>query len=142
MRPIILTLCSLLAAGLPAAANIAEPLTGTSTAKLYDKPGFYEKDGEYYAVGEAVHVVASRDKAEKLALKDAVDRALKALEKKNEGKKRAIDKGTENGQLLETQLNELKLGKARIQSVVQERWQAPEGKDAWDVRVMISIRRK
>jgi hypothetical protein len=142
MRHIILALCLCGATALAAAPIKIEVSGNTTAAKSLDVPGFYEKDGEYYAVGEAVHVVATRDKAEKLALKDAVDRALKALEKKNAGKKRKIEKGAENAALLETQLNELKLGKATIESVYQERWQAPDGKDAWDVKVKISIRRR
>lgn len=142
MRHIILSLCLLAAAGLNAAPSKVDAQGDSRAASSLDKPGFYEKDGQYYAVGEAVHVVASRDAAEKLALKDAVDRALKALEKKNMGKKRKIEKGAENAALLETQLNELKLGKTTIESVYQERWQAPDGKDAWDVKVKISIRRR
>jgi len=142
MRNILIALCLLGATALPAAPSKVEGSGDTGTAKRLEEAGFYERDGEYVAVGEAVRVVASRDKAEKLALKDAVERALKALEKKNAGKKRSIEKGTENAALLETQLNELKLGKANIRSVYQERWQAPDGKEAWDVRVMISIRRR
>lgn len=142
MRKFLIALCLLGASALTAAPSKIEGPGNSNTAKKLEEAGFYERDGEYVAVGEAVRVVASRDKAEKLALKDAVERALKALEKKNAGKKRAMEKGTENAVLLETQLNELRLGKANIRSVYQERWQAPDGKEAWDARVMISIRRR
>ena len=142
MRHVIFALCLLGAAGLPAGTDKIEAKRGKQAASRLEEPGFYEKEGQYYAVGEAVHVVSSRSKAEELALKDAVERALKALEKKDQDKKRVLDQGTENGALVETQIRELKLGKAKIESVYQERWQAPEGKDAWNVKVMISIRRR
>lgn len=138
MRRSIVLICLFLAGALPGAVT---PTATAGAATSPDKPGFYEKDGDYFAVGEAVHVVATRDKAEKLALQDAVARAAALLEKKGLGKKRQIEKGVENAVVLQTDLGAFKLGKAKIETVYQERWEAPDGKEAWNARVMISIRK-
>jgi hypothetical protein len=45
----------------------------------------------------------------------------------------------ENAVLKESSLGSLKLGRARIETVYQERWEAPDGKEGWSVRVMISV---
>ncbi len=141
MRGLLIALCLLASWGLAAAAK-APPGDGHSQAESgLDKPGFYERNGAYYAVGEAIHVSTRRDQAELAALKDAIDRLAATLEKKGLGKKNEIAKGVENAVLLETELKELKLGKAKLESVYQERWQAPDGDESWSARVMISIRR-
>jgi hypothetical protein len=105
-----------------------------------DKPGYYERQGTAYAVGETVRVVAARDQAELRAMKEAFAHMAELLEKKGLGSKKELELGVENAVTHESDLSAFKLGKVHIDSVVQERWEAPEGKDAWSVRVKISIR--
>ena len=105
-----------------------------------EKPGSYEKKDTAYAVGDTVYVTASRAQAEQEALKNAIDKMAELLQKKGLGSKRDIALGVENSVTKETDLKAFKLGKARIESVYQERWEAPEGKEAWSVRVKISVR--
>jgi hypothetical protein len=112
---------------------------GAATLKGKGKALSYESKGSVYAEGETFHLVSTREAAELTAIKDAIDRIAAVLEKKGLGSKRDIAQGVENAVLKETDLKALKLGKVKIESVYQERWEAPDGKDAWSVKVKISV---
>jgi hypothetical protein len=120
--------------------SLLEPRT--ATAKALDKPGVYEKGGTVFAQGESIHVVAKREAAELAALRDAAAKMAKLLAKEGLGPQRELARGVESSVLRETELLSWKLGRVKIEHVYQERWDAPDGKEAWSVRMMISIRRQ
>jgi len=112
---------------------------GLPAAKAKGKAVSYEKKGSVYAEGETYRLVSTREMAELAAIKEAIDRVAVLLEKKGLGSKKDLAVGVENAVMKETSLSALKLGKARIETVYQERWEAPDGKEAWSVRVKISV---
>jgi hypothetical protein len=114
-------------------------LAGGLPAKGKGKVISYESKGSVYAEGESFHLVTTREMAELAAIKDAVDKVAALLEKKGLGSKKDIVVGVENAVLKETDLKSFNLGKARIETVYQERWEAPDGKEAWSVKVKISV---
>ncbi len=113
-----------------------------AAAKPKEKTGTYENKGGVYSVGDTIRVVGDRKKAELDALRDAIARLAAALEKKGVGNKKELSAGIENAVTHETELAAYKLGKVRVESVLQERWEAPEGKEAWSAKVKISVRFK
>lgn len=114
-------------------------MMATGLAAAGAKAGAFTKGKVAYAVGETVKVVAPRDQAELQAMRDAIERLSKLLERKGYGKQRELATGVENALTRESDLAQWKLGKARIDSVLQQRWEAPDGKDAWSVKVKISV---
>jgi len=142
-----ITLLSLSAA-LGAAPVSGTAQTGQGSAQALSPsaqqtPGSYESGGTVYAVGETVHIKVRRQQAEQAALKDAIDRMAAELEKLGHGSKRDLAVGVSNAVTKETDLRAFDLGKARVESVYQERWTgAPEDREAWSVQVKISVRLK
>jgi hypothetical protein len=121
---------------------VAAPAAVSPTVQAMQTPGSYEKDGTVYAVGEVIRVKGSRHDAEMQALKDAAARLAAMLEKKGVGKKKDIALGVENAYKLETELKTYKLGKVQVENVYQERWEAPDGKESWNAKIVISVRRR
>jgi hypothetical protein len=121
-------------------AGLALLLAGALTAATAPgKTGAFTKGRTAYAVGEAVRLVGPRERAELEALRVAVDQLAKLLERKGYGDQRELAQGVENALTKESDLTRWKLGRVRIDSVMQERWEAPDGKDAWNVKVKISV---
>lgn len=120
---------------------VSAGLLGAAKAKDKEQAGAYESKGSVHVVGETIHVLGTRSEAEIQAMKDAAARLALFLEQKGYGKKKDIVVGVENAVLKETDLKTYKLGKVRVDSVLQERWEAPDGKEAWSVKVKLTLRR-
>lgn len=122
-------LASLLCAGLAASLNAAS----APRAKAFVRQGIG------YAEGRSIRLAGTRQQAELQALQEASDRLAEMLSKRGLGGKRELAEGIRDAVLRETDLKAFKIGKARIETVLQERRQGTDGRDEWSVHIKISV---
>jgi hypothetical protein len=116
-------------------------LLPAAPAATKDKSKAYEKSGKVWALGE-VKVVGQRDKAHEAALRAAAAKAAALLEAKDSEKQARLAEGLFNAVQRDSSLASFGLGMARLESVIEERWEAPDGKEAWSVRLKFSVLRR
>jgi hypothetical protein len=127
-----------LALGLASPAHADLTPTGAAMA-VSPKAG----DADDLYVMKEVRVVAKRKDSERQALTAAAQQALDEARLRHwKLKKNVTVTDLVDSIVREEDLSAFDLGKARIESVTQERMDGPDGQEAWKCRLVLSLRRK
>lgn len=99
-------------------------------------------NGDKLVVMREVRVVAKRREAERRALSAAAQEALDQARLKHWKLNNITVKDLVQSAVREESLSAFDLGQARIESMTQERVDAPGGPEAWKCRLVLSLYRK
>jgi hypothetical protein len=124
----------------PTGAAVGASPSGAAAAVSPAADASVDLDG--VLVMKEVRVTAKRGEAERRALSAAAQQALDEARLRHWQLNNITVRDLVQSVIREESLGAFELGKARIESVTQERADGPDGKEAWKCRLVLSFRRK
>jgi len=126
----------------PVSATVSAPVSATAGAEALS-PTAYDADADSFVVMKEVRVVAKRGDSERKALTAAAQQALDEARLRHWKLNNVTVRDLVQSIIREEDLSAFQLGKARIESVTQERMDnGTGGQEAWKCRLVLSLRRK